>query len=274
MSALVTPDVLAAELDDVVVLDVQWTLVGVPGRDLYAAAHLPGARFVDLDTDLAGPPGARGRHPLPDAAVLETALRHAGVGRDSSVVVYDQRTALSAARAWWVLGWAGLDDVRVLDGGLAAWVAAGLPVTTAVPEVEPTTLTVTTGHRPVLTAADVPTMVRDGILLDSRAPERYAGDVEPLDPVAGHLPGAVNAPMAQQLRPDGRLRGPDELRAYFAGLGVTPGVPVGTSCGSGVTAAHTALALHEAGLQAAVYVGSWSEWVADPARPVATGPTP
>ncbi|CCH76705.1 putative 3-mercaptopyruvate sulfurtransferase [Nostocoides japonicum T1-X7] len=274
MSALIPVDELAETLGDVVVLDVQFTLVGEPGRDLYVAAHLPGARFVDLDADLAGPPGDRGRHPLPDPAVLEAALRRVGVGSTSRVVVYDQRTSLAAARAWWVLRWASVPDVRVLDGGLAAWVDAGLPVTTEVPDVTPSALVVVPGGMPVLIADDVPAVVRDGILLDSRAPERYAGEVEPLDPVAGHIPGAVNAPMARQLEPDGRLRPSEALREYFAGLGVEPGTLVGTSCGSGVTAAHTALALHEAGVEAAVYVGSWSEWVADPSRPVATGATP
>ena len=270
MSALVTVGELRQE-PDVLLLDVQYNLVGEKGRDLYAAAHLPGARFVDLDADLAGPPGPRGRHPLPDPAVLEAALRRAGLRVGARVVVYDQRTSLAAARAWWVLRWAGLDDVRVLDGGLAAWRGAGGPVTTEVPTVEPGDVVVEPGRVPVIEVGDVQTAARDGILLDSRAPERFRGETEPLDPVAGHIPGAVNAPMADQLRPDGRLRPAGELRDYFAALGIRPGTAVATSCGSGVTAAHTALALHEAGVDAAVFVGSWSEWVADPTRPVATG---
>ncbi len=274
MSALVTPEALVASSAQVVLLDVQYNLVGTPGRDLYAAAHLPGARFLDLDTDLAGPPGAGGRHPLPDVAVLQRAVRRVGVEPTSQVVVYDQRTSLAAARAWWTLRWAGLQDVRVLDGGLAAWTSAGLPVTTVLPQVAEGTVVLSPGHRPVLGPGDVERVARDGILLDSRAPERYAGDVEPLDAVAGHIPGARNAPMAQQLQPDGRLLPAARLRDYFRALGVTDQIAVGTSCGSGVTAAHTALALDEAGFDAAVYVGSWSEWVADPARPVATGADP
>lgn len=270
-----TPRQLSARLEDVVVLDVQYNLVGTPGTELYAAAHLPGAPHLDLDADLAGPPGAGGRHPLPDPAVAQAALRRCGVREDSAVVVYDQRTSLSAARAWWLLRYLGIEDVSVLDGGLAAWQAADLPVEAEAPEIASGDVTVHPGGLPVLDATAAAALAREGVLLDSRAPERYAGDVEPIDPVAGHIPGAVNAPLADYLDGDGTFRPVADLSRYFAARGAThDGPPVGTSCGSGVTAAHTALALHELGIEAAVYVGSWSEWVTDPSRPVVTGADP
>ncbi len=275
MSALVSPSSLQEELTDrtrpaPVVLDVQFTLTG-DGPDLYVAGHLPGAPFVDLDEVLAGEPGAGGRHPLPDPAVLQAGLRAAGVDDDSRVVVYDQATSLAAARAWWVLRWAGLTDVRVLDGGLAAWREAGGTVVTD--EVSPIegSVTVRSGSLPVLGAEDAADLATSGVLVDARTPERYRGEVEPIDPVAGHVPGAVNVPMGDLTTDEGRLRSPDELRARFADAGVDATTTVGSYCGSGVTAAHTALALHEIGIEAAVYAGSWSHWVTDPGRPVATG---
>ncbi|WP_370894675.1 sulfurtransferase [Janibacter sp. GXQ6167] len=269
MSALISPDNLAAH-PDVVLLDVQYELMGTPSRDLYERAHLPGAQPLDLDSALAGPPGEGGRHPLPDPAILEAALRVAGVDDDSTVVVYDQASSLAAARAWWVLRWAGLTDVRVLDGGLAAWRASGRPVESgAAPPSPEGGVSVRAGSMPVIEADEVTDVARRGVLLDARAPERYRGDVEPIDPVAGHIPGAVNAPMADLLDDQQRLRPPAELRAYFADRGVTDDTLVGAYCGSGVTAAHTVLALHEAGIKARPYIGSWSHWVTDPTRPTA-----
>ncbi|MFV0464372.1 MAG: sulfurtransferase [Nostocoides sp.] len=255
----------------VVVLDVQWNLVGEPGDQLYAAAHLAEAAHLDLDTALAGPPGVGGRHPLPDPLVLQDALRAAGVHDASHVIVYDQATSLAAARAWWVLSWAGLDAVQVLDGGLTAWEAAGLPVTSA-PLTPPVgSVRVAPGALPALDAAGAATMAADGVLLDSRAAERFRGDSEPIDSAAGHIPGAVNAPMSDQITAAGSLRSGEELRRYFARLGVDGSTRVATSCGSGVTAAHTAWALASIGIDAAVYVGSWSNWIIDPSRPIATG---
>lgn len=273
MSALVSPTDLQAELSrpGLVLLDVQFTLTG-DGPALYAAGHLPGAPFVDLDAVLAGPPGQDGRHPLPDPARLQTGLRAAGVDDDSSVVVYDQQTSLAAARAWWVLRWAGLSRVRVLDGGLAAWRAAGGELSTQLVSPAPGSVTVRPGALPVLDAEGAAGLVEAGVLVDARAGERFRGEVEPIDPVAGHVPGAVNVPMGELIDAQGRLRPPGELRDRFAAAGVDGSQPVGTYCGSGVTAAHTALALHEIGIAARVYVGSWSHWVTDPARPVATGP--
>ncbi len=259
--------------DAVVVLDVQFNLVGTPGQELYAGAHLPGAAFVDLDRDLSGPPGPAGRHPLPDPAAFEAAMRRVGVAADSAVVVYDQRTSLSAARAWWTLRYFGIRDVRVLDGGLAAWQAAGLPVTSDVPRPPPSAFRARPGQLPALDPAGAARAAREGVLLDVRSPERFRGETEPVDPVAGHIPYAANAPAAGYLADDGRFRSPQELAAFFGERGVRAGdgTAVATYCGSGVTAAQAALALARIGVDASVYVGSWSEWIADPGRPVATG---
>ncbi|MFL6127870.1 MAG: sulfurtransferase [Mycobacteriales bacterium] len=255
-----------------VVLDVRWRLLGPPPAQLYAAGHLPGAVPVDLDTDLAGPPGRCGRHPLPDPGRLQAALRRCGVRQGGAVVGYDDGDGSSAARAWWLLRWAGHADVRVLDGGFAAWTAAGLPVTTEVPQPAPGDVVVRPGRMPVLDAAGAADVAARGVLLDARAPERFRGEVEPVDPVAGHIPGARSAPLSGNLGPDGRFRPAAELRRRFAELGVAAGTPVAAYCGSGVTAAQQVLALELAGVPAALYAGSWSEWITDPDRPVAAGP--
>ncbi|ADB32534.1 Rhodanese domain protein [Kribbella flavida DSM 17836] len=272
MNPLITAGELLDAPDDVVVIDVTWNLAGPPGREAYDAGHVPGAHFVDLDTELAGPPGDGGRHPLPSASVVEAALRRAGAGPDSSVVVYDAANSMAAARARWVFRYFGLRDVRVLDGGLAAWRAAGGEVSTEVPADAAGSFVAVPGGLPVLDAAGAAELASSGVLLDARAPERFAGEVEPMDKVAGHIPGAVNAPTTGNVGPDGRFLPADDLRARFAALGADGSRPVGAYCGSGVTAAHESLALEIAGLDAAVYVGSWSEWITDPDRPVATGP--
>ncbi|HEX6756327.1 MAG TPA: sulfurtransferase [Mycobacteriales bacterium] len=257
-----------------VVLDVRWRLAGPPPAELYAAGHLPAAVGVDLDTDLAAPPApGSGRHPLPDPADLQAALRRWGVSKDGEVVAYDDGDGGSAARAWWLLRWAGFDRVRVLDGGYAAWTAAGMPVTTEVPDPEPGDVVVRPGSMAVVDADGAADLAATGVLLDARAAERFRGDVEPVDPVAGHIPGAVSAPIADNVA-GGRFRSPAELRRRFAGLGVGRGTAVGAYCGSGVTAAQEVLALEIAGVTAALYAGSWSAWIADPDRPVATGPEP
>jgi thiosulfate/3-mercaptopyruvate sulfurtransferase len=262
-----------------VLLDVRWRLGGPPGRQDYERGHLPGAVFLDLDADLAGPPGPAGRHPLPEPVALQATLRSAGISDGEPVVVYDHGDGSIAARAWWLLRWAGHDDVAVLDGGYAAWTAEGRAVTADVPVPEPGDVTVRPGHMPVLDADRVAELVGSGVLLDARAPERYRGDVEPVDPRAGHVPGARNAPFSGHVGPDGHWRGPAELADRFAELGVEPGTEVGAYCGSGVTAASVVLALEVAGVTdttqpAGLYVGSWSNWSADPDRPVATGPEP
>lgn len=282
-----------------VLLDVRWRLGGPPGRDRYREGHLPGARFVDLDRDLAGPPGAGGRHPLPDAGAFEAAMRRVGVDDGRPVVVYDENDSMAAARAWWLLRYFGHQQVQVLDGGYQAWLAADEPIESGpAPAPPPGTFTARPGHLPLLDAAGAARVAREGVLLDARAAERYRGEVEPVDPVAGHIPAAVSAPTTGNLSPGGHFLDPEALRARFAGLGV-PAAPAGTPaggapaddvlagevgadgavttgvyCGSGVTAAHEVLALSLAGIPAALYVGSWSDWITDPARPVATGPAP
>jgi thiosulfate/3-mercaptopyruvate sulfurtransferase len=272
---LVSPAALAQELVGElgpVLLDVRWRLGGPPGLDTYREGHLPEAVFIDLDRDLAAPPGPGGRHPLPDPAAFQEAMRAAGVSQDRPVVVYDDRDATAAARAWWLLRYHGHENVRVLDGGYQAWLAAGLPVSKADPAGPPGDFTARPGHMPVLDAAGAQSTARTGLLLDARTGERYRGEQEPVDPVAGHIPGAVSAPTAGNVNPDGTFRSPAELAARFAALGAgSQAGPVGAYCGSGVTAAHEVLALAVVGLPAALYVGSWSNWITDPARPVATG---
>ena len=275
MSALISPEDLRDRLDDVVLVDVQYHLGAIGrGREDYESAHLPGAHHVDLDAELAGVPGPAGRHPMPTAHAVQEALRRCGVDEDSAVVVYDQGACTAAARAWWVFSYFGLGYVRVLDGGLAAWTRVGGPVTTEVPPPGAGTFEAKAGGMPLLDADGAAEVARLGVLLDARSLERWAGETEPIDRVAGHIPGAVSAPTIDNMGVDGRFLAHRELRRRFTALGVEPGVPVGTYCGSGVTAAHQALALHEIGIEAPVYVGSWSEWITDPRRPVATGRTP
>lgn len=278
-SPLVSCTDLAASLSGAeppVLLDVRWRLGGPPGREDYDRGHLPGAVYLNLDTELAAPPGPEGRHPLPDPADLERVLRAAGVRTGVPVVAYDADNGSIAARLWWLLRWAGHEQVRVLDGGFAAWQAEGHPVTTEVPAPPPGDVTVRPGHMPVVDADGAAELARAGVLLDARAPERYRGDVEPIDPKAGHVPGARNAPFAAHTGADGRWRTPEELAAHFAKLGVRGDRPVGAYCGSGVTAASVLLALEVAGVadKAALYAGSWSNWSANPDRPVATGELP
>ncbi len=257
-------------------IDVRWRLGGPPGREDYDRGHLPGAVYLDLDTDLAAPPGPDGRHPLPAPEDLQRVLRAAGLRDGHPVVVYDAENGSIAARLWWLLRWAGHDRVRVLDGGFAAWSGEGRPVTTEVPAPEPGDITVRPGQRPVVDADGAAELARAGLRLAARAPERYRGDVEPIDPKAGHVPGARNAPFAAHTGPDGRWRTPEDLADHFAKLGVDGTRPVGAYCGSGVTATSVLLALEVAGVtdQAALYAGSWSNWSADPDRPVATGDAP
>lgn len=267
-------ELLASE-NPPVLLDVRWRLVGQPGASSYAESHLPAARFVDLDTALAGAPGDGGRHPLPDPEVFGEAMRSAGVRSGRPVVVYDDADGSVAARAWWLLRWSGHQEVAVLDGGYAAWVAEDRPVTAAIPEPVEGDFQPEPGQLPVLDADEARDIAAQGVLLDARAHERYAGEVEPVDPRAGHIPGAVNAPFSGHIGPDGRWLEPGALAERFAGLGVAEGVPVGAYCGSGVTASSVVLALELAGTPgAALYAGSWSHWCRDPRRPVATGGNP
>jgi thiosulfate/3-mercaptopyruvate sulfurtransferase len=266
---------LLGQPDPPAVLDVRWALGDTRGRDHYRAGHVPTAVYVDLDTQLAAPAHpAGGRHPLPDLPSLQEAARQWGLRADQPVVVYDNSGGLAAARAWWLLRWAGLDRVRILDGALNAWTQAGFDLESGDHEAARGDVILDAGHLPVLTADEAAALARDGVLLDARASERYRGEVEPVDAQAGHIPGAVSAPTTENLTADGTFAAPETLRARFAGLGASPGGAVGVYCGSGVTAAHAVAALRIAGIDAALYPGSWSAWAADPQRPVATGPDP
>jgi thiosulfate/3-mercaptopyruvate sulfurtransferase len=267
---LIDADELAALLaaDGCTVLDVRYQMGGPSGPGEYAAGHVPGAAYVDLDTALAAEPGPRGRHPLPDVTVFEEAMRVAGVRDDTPVVVYDDWAGRAAARCWWLLRWAGHADVRVLDGGWSAWLAAGHPGSTDPAHPPLGDFTARPGRLPVLEADDVLEFAAAHVLIDARAPERFRGEVEPVDPVAGHIPGAVNVPTGANLAADGRFKDATALAEVYA---AARGDEVAAYCGSGVTAAHDVLALAVAGIDAALYPGSWSEWVADPERPVATG---
>ncbi|WP_460632470.1 sulfurtransferase [Leifsonia lichenia] len=254
------------------VLDVRWRLGGPPGRDEYAAGHIPGAVYVDLDTELAGHGlPTDGRHPLPSVDDFRDAVHRWGLNDGDDVVVYDDVSGTSAARAWWLLRHAGFGSVRVLDGGLAAWRAAGGALATDASIPERGTATVAYGSMPTIDADGAAAMPADGVLLDARAAERFRGEVEPVDPRAGHIPGAVSAPTADNLAADGTLLGADALAERFAALGATAQKPVAVYCGSGVTAAHEILALEVAGVRAALYPGSFSAWSNDDERPVATG---
>lgn len=254
-----------------VLLDVRWQLGGPHGRPDYEAGHIPGAVFVDLDAELAGPAGRGGRHPLPDPEEFGAVMRRAGVSRDTPVVVYDGGQGWAAARAWWLLRWTGHPDVRVLDGGLAAWTGE-LQQEAPVPaegDFRPAP-----GALPLLDADGAAALARSGLLLDARAAERYRGDVEPIDRVGGHIPGAVSAPTSENTGEDGRFLAAQALAVRFEELGADQAQEIGVYCGSGVSGAHEVLALAVAGIPAALYAGSWSEWSADESRPVATGPEP
>ncbi|MBD0863585.1 sulfurtransferase [Gordonia sp. zg691] len=259
-----------------VVLDVRWQLGDFDGRAAYREGHIPGAVYVDLDTELAAPPSGPvgGRHPLPAPADLQEAARRWGINDGVPVVVYDDSGNLAAARAWWLLRWAGVADVRLLDGGLAAWRGEGLRTTTGdggTPRAGRVTLT--PDRLPVATIDDVAS--GPAHLLDARATERYRGDVEPVDPRAGHIPGAVSAPTADNIDATGRFRPADDLRRRFAGLGVDAEAgDVVVYCGSGINAAHQIAALAIAGIDATLFPGSFSQWSSDPDRPVAAGDQP
>ncbi len=278
---LIGAEELATAIDRCVVVDCRHDLMNPrAGSDAYAAAHIPGAHFLHQDHDLAGPKNGRnGRHPLPDREALAARLRGLGLRRGQMLVAYDGQGGMYAARLWWLARWLGHDSVAVLDGGLPAWQAAGLPVSVDTPATpapgdfaagEPLTSTVDAAT--ILGAIGSTALC----VIDARAGERYRGETEPMDPVAGHIPGALNRPFAQNLRPDGRFKPAPVLRAEFAAL-LAGRDPAGLvhQCGSGVTACHNLLAMSVAQLPAgALYPGSWSEWCADPARPVARGEQP
>lgn len=261
--------------DDVVLLDVRWRLDEPDGRPAYLRGHLPGAVYVDLERELAGAPAPeRGRHPLPEISDLQQAARSWGVRSDSVVVVYDDNAGMSAARAWWLLRWGGHAHTWLLDGGLPAWVRSGLPLESGPVQPETGDVVLAAGGMPVVDVNDAADLARAGVLLDARSGERYRGEHEPVDPCAGHIPGARSAPTSENVGPDGMFRPASVLRDRFAALGVDDASPVGVYCGSGVTAAHEVAALAIGGFRAALYPGSWSQWCSAPDRPVATGTDP
>jgi thiosulfate/3-mercaptopyruvate sulfurtransferase len=274
---LVSIDDLATRLDhpDTVVVDCRFNLQQpAAGARAYAEGHIPGAFYADLDRDLSGRKEPElGRHPLPDVAELQKLLSGFGIGPDSRVVVYDEGSGALAARLWWLLRWLGHEQVSLLDGGYAAWCAAGLPVSTVQPAREDGQFIGHAGSMPVLTTRDIEAALGTGklLLLDLRARDRYLGRVEPIDPVAGHVPGAVSAPFSAHIAADGHFLPAAELRRHYSGLlAARPVSEVACMCGSGVTACHGIFALELAGWPgAALYVGSWSEWIRSAERPIA-----
>jgi thiosulfate/3-mercaptopyruvate sulfurtransferase len=277
---LISPSQLADHLDDpaYVVVDVRHDLAQPAdwGAAQYAAGHVPGARFAHLDRDLSAPKtGRNGRHPLPPPEVAAATFGRLGIGTHMQVVAYDQGAGMYASRLWWMLRWLGHEHVAVLDGGMARWQAAGLPVTTELPAVHPVRFAIGTTLSTVGVQDVLDTLAtRARFIIDARLPERFRGEVEPIDPVAGHIPGAHNRPYTQNLTPEGSFKSRETLAAEFGALlGATPASAVIHQCGSGVTACHNVLAMAVAGYgDTTLYPGSWSEWVSDKGRPVATGP--
>jgi thiosulfate/3-mercaptopyruvate sulfurtransferase len=269
---------LAAHLDDArwIVFDCRHDLADVEaGRRAYTDAHIPGARFVHLDRDLSAPKtGTNGRHPLPGPAAFCARLAALGMSNDKQAVAYDASGGYYAARLWWMLRWIGHERAAVLDGGWDAWRAAQLPVTTRAPSITAGAFAGSAGD----CAVDAGHVARaigraDSTLIDARSPDRYRGENETLDPVGGHIPGALNRFFKNNLAPDGRFKPAGELRREYAKLlGSAPPAQVVHQCGSGVTACHNLLAMEIAGLHGSkLYAGSWSEWCSDPQRPVARG---
>ena len=278
-TTLISVGDLAAHLDDAgwVVCDCRHDLVDTAaGRHAYSESHIPGARFVHLDQDLSAPmTGRNGRHPLPDPERFARRVGELGIGNSSQVVAYDASGGYYAARMWWMLRWLGHDAVAVLDGGWDAWRKAGLPTTEAIPNIEPARFVRGTSLVLAATASEIANGLATGQrrLLDARSPDRYRGENETLDPVAGHIPGAVNRFFRLNLVADGGFKPPSALRQEFNAVKGT-GAPSDLIhyCGSGVTACHNLLAMEVAGLSGSrLYPGSWSEWCSEPSRPVATG---
>lgn len=271
---------LAANLGNAgwVVIDCRFDLMDPEaGRAAWLAGQIPGAHYADLDRDLAAPlagNGSGGRHPLPDAPTLNDLFRRCGVHEDSRVVAYDDVGNAIAARLWWLLRWAGHRRGAVLDGGLTAWKSAGQGLATDAPRTGGGSFTAAVGAMPVVDAGSVEAGLEAGdlMLLDARADDRFAGRVEPLDKRAGHVPGATNTPLQKNLTADKCFRAPADLQAYYgASLAAGTIEQVACMCGSGVTACHTLLALELAGLPgAALYSGSWSDWISDEGRSIAT----
>jgi thiosulfate/3-mercaptopyruvate sulfurtransferase len=277
-TTFISTDALAAHLADpaFVVVDCRHNLADLSaGEHAYRAAHVPGAYFLHLDHDLSGvKTGKNGRHPLPEIGTLTATLGRIGIDASKQVVAYDQNHGMWASRLWWLLHWLGHDRAAVLDGGVDKWVAEQRPLTAELPVARATTF-VPHPRQATASADEILRHLGDGTLtvLDARAPERYHGDMEPIDPVAGHIPGAINRPFTVNLAADGTFKSAEALRHEFDAqlAGRAPGSVV-HHCGSGVTACHNMLAMTIAGMpRSRLYPGSWSEWVSDPSRPVARG---
>jgi thiosulfate/3-mercaptopyruvate sulfurtransferase len=278
-TTLIQPADLMGHLEDprYLVVDCRFDLADpAAGEAAWRESHLPGAAYAHLDRDLSGPASAStGRHPLPRPEIFAATLGRLGVTPATQVVAYDAGPGYFAARLWWMLRWAGHDAAAVLDGGIAAWLAAGGALDRSVRQRAGTSFALRLRPELALEAAEVQRELEAGrlALVDARSAERFAGRVEPIDPVAGHVPGALNHPCTGNVGADGRFLAPAELaRRWEATLGGRRGAEVACMCGSGVTACHNLLALEVAGIAGArLYAGSWSEWIRDPARPVARG---
>lgn len=277
-TTLVSPADLAAHLDDPswVIADCRYDLADPEaGERAYRDAHIAGALFMHIDRDLSGrKTGTNGRHPLPQLDDVVATFSRAGIDPTKQVVAYDQSNGMWASRLWWMLQWLGHRAAAVLDGGVDRWIAEGHLLTAELRDIRPATF-VFQRTSPIATAQEVAAHLDDGTLsvIDARAPERYRGDVEPIDPVAGRIPGALNRPYSANLDAQGKFKPAQLLRAEFETLldGASPASVV-HQCGSGVTACHNVLAMSVAGLPGSrLYPGSWSEWIADPARPIARG---
>ena len=278
MDTLIDVQTLQRRMDSgarTVLLDVRWKLGDPHGHEQYLQDHIPGAVFVDLEKDLSGHGDARsGRHPLPDPAAFQEAARCWGISNGDTVVAYDDSGNMAAARLWWLLRYSGFEKVQLLDGGLAAWRSAGYQMDHGQEQPCLGDVLLTSGQLPTVQIEEVPAWPADGVLLDARAGERYRGETEPVDPKAGHIPGAVSAPTTGNLAPDQRFLPAEQLAERFAALDITPATPVAVYCGSGVTAAHEVAALEIAGIRAALFPGSWSAWSNHADLPVATGAEP
>ena len=282
LTTLIATETLATHIDDAsfAIVDCRFRLDDPGwGEREYEAAHIPGAVYAHLDRDLSSTPtGTNGRHPLPDPSELRRRLGTFGIAPGVQVVAYDQDTGAFASRLWWLLRFVGHRAVAVLDGGLAKWTAEGRPTRGGIERRKQADFTGERNRDMMVDAATVAQVTnrRDWRLLDARAPERYRGEVEPIDKKAGHIPTAVNHPFQTNLTAGGTFRSPSELRGQFeASLGSVPPPQIIAYCGSGVTACHNLLAMEHAGLHGAkLYPGSWSEWSADASNPTATGPQP
>jgi thiosulfate/3-mercaptopyruvate sulfurtransferase len=278
-NTLVSTEDLAAHLDDPawIVFDCRFTLTDPNGgRQAYEKNHIPGARYVHLDDDLSAPVSpTSGRHPLPDPVTFADKLCAWGVGVNKQVVVYDDSFGSMAVRMWWMLRWLGHPGVALLDGGLPKWNREKRPLTAASPEIHKAACACLPEPTQIVDAHEVlrASQAKDALIIDARPDRRFTGEFEPLDPVAGHIPGSINWSFEENLDIDGTYLPPEALREnYQALLKGRPAWQVIHSCGSGVTACHNLLAMEIAGLPGSrLYPGSWSEWIRDPARPVATG---